>query len=294
MRAKIVVREAREDDREAVFKFCKHTFPWGDYIPQVWDSWLKETNSKTFVATINDSPIGIMNVLIPKRGEAWLRGARTHPNYRRHGIATALTNACLKYAAQTNAKVARLATESNNFIAQKALEKLNFNPVSVFVNLTCNKLKAPPSQHSRWASINDQEAIWRLLKNSECFKKSAGLYTVLYTWYSLDKKELTRFLRLQKAIIHEDKNDQIDGLTLIDESPKTIWKENAVQTCYIDGDFKSTVDMLKLLKQHCRETKTEFIYGFACNHEPIIKALTTMKFNTSNESEIIYEKQLSP
>jgi len=113
-----------------------------------------------------------------------------------------------------------------------------------------------------------------------------------YTWYSLDKEDLRKFLLLQKAIVHENENSQINGLTLIDESPKTMWKKNAVQTCYIDGDFNATVDMLKFLKQYCRETKTKFIYGFTCNYEPIIKALASMKFNTTDEAEIIYEKRL--
>jgi len=115
--ARILIREACKSDAEAVFKFCEHTFSWGDYIPQVWNAWLESSDSKTFVAVINESPVGIMNILIPKHGEAWLRGARTHPDYRRCGIATTLTNTCLKYAAKNGVKVVRLATESNNFTA---------------------------------------------------------------------------------------------------------------------------------------------------------------------------------
>jgi len=83
----IHVREACEADKEAVFEFCRHTWSWGDYIPDVWDKWLKEENGKVYVATINDVPIGIQHITIDKLGEAWLSGARTarvagklHPN----------------------------------------------------------------------------------------------------------------------------------------------------------------------------------------------------------------------
>lgn len=290
---RVIIREAREDDRNAVFQFCKNTFSWGDYIPTVWSRWLGDPRGKTLVATVNNTPVGLMNVLLSKPGEAWLRAARTHPDYRGQGIATLLSKACLSFARENNAKVARLITDSDNLAAQRVLEKLGFKQVSVFVSLECNTLDAPQSHKSRWADANDEEKVWRFLRRSECFKKSAGLYTVLYTWYSLDKQDLHSFLTARHAIVHE-KGGVVDGLTLVDEGPKKEWQENAVQTCYVDGDYDSSVDMLRLLKSDCRETGTAAIYGLACEYAPVVKALKSENFNTSNHAEMVYEKRLTP
>jgi hypothetical protein len=76
-KAKISVRKARNSDREAVFKFCEKTWSWGDFIPKVWDKWLKEKNSRVFVATINGVPVGISHLSIDKPHEVWLSGEQT-------------------------------------------------------------------------------------------------------------------------------------------------------------------------------------------------------------------------
>jgi len=83
MGKEIVVRKAKPEDKEAVLSFCQKTWEWGDYIPKVWDRWIKDPAGKIFVGIIDGKPVGITNVIIVKEWEAWLRGARTHPDYRR-------------------------------------------------------------------------------------------------------------------------------------------------------------------------------------------------------------------
>ena len=122
VKPKIYVRKARGSDREAVFKFCMKTWSWGDYIPKVWDKWLKEKNGRAFVATIDEASVGISHLSIDKPHEVWLSGARTDPNYRRMGVATAITKKCLEYAKHKGAKVARLTTESDNIAAQTVIK----------------------------------------------------------------------------------------------------------------------------------------------------------------------------
>jgi len=143
----IHVREACDADREAVFEFCRHTWSWGDYIPHVWDKWLREENGKVFVATVDGVPVGIQHITIDKPNEAWLSGSRTAPNYRRMGVATAITMKCLEYAKSMGVKVARLVTESDNKAAIAAVQKMGFKPVAEFLKWnwkTCQKLKAFP------------------------------------------------------------------------------------------------------------------------------------------------------
>ena len=39
-----MIREATNSDKTSVLKFCKDTFSWGDYVQDVWDSWISEGN----------------------------------------------------------------------------------------------------------------------------------------------------------------------------------------------------------------------------------------------------------
>jgi RimJ/RimL family protein N-acetyltransferase len=289
---KIHVRKARASDREAVFKFCKKTWSWGDYIPRVWDKWLEEKSGRVFIATIDHVPVGITHLSLDKPHEIWLSGARTDPNYRRVGVATAITKKCLDYAKRKGVKVARLTTESDNIAAQAAIKKLGFKPTSEFVEMAAEKLVKENGRNSNWAEKTDTNAIWNYLQTSEAYRKAAGLYTVLFHWFSLEKEDLKRFIEQRKAIVHLSEKSKIDGLVLFDDVTAQEWHENTIQTCYIDGDDTAVLDMIRLLKNHCHTIGIKKIYGFARSHKPIITALEKLGFEQQETSEIVYEKKI--
>lgn len=290
--AKISVRKARNSDREAVFNFCKKTWSWGDYIPKVWDKWLKEENGRVFVATIDNMPVGIAHLSIDKPHEVWLSGARTDPKYRRMGIATAITKKCLEYAKKKGAKVARLITESDNIAAKALVQKLGFKQITEFAEMKTEKITKENSINSKWAEENETEAIWDYLHTSEVYRTAAGLYTVLFHWFSLEKSDLEQFIKQRKAIVHTNEEDKIDGLTLIDDVTSKEWRKNTIQACYIDGDSNAALDMIKFLKSHCYSAKIKRIYGFTCNYKPITTALEKLGFEPSDTTEIVYEKRI--
>jgi ribosomal protein S18 acetylase RimI-like enzyme len=289
---KIHVRKARSSDREAVFKFCQKTWSWGDYIPRVWDKWLKAENGRVFVATINGVPVGISHLNWDKPYEVWLSGARTDPNYRRIGVATAITRKCLEYSKRKGAKIARLVTESDNISAQALLQKLEFKPIAEFVEMATENITKEKSRNSRWVEKNETEAIWKFLQTSETYSKAARLYTILFHWFSLEKQDLKRFVEQQKAILHENEKGEVNGLTLIDDTTTREWQESTMQTCYIDGGYYAAFDMMKFIKNHCRSFELKKIHGFTCNRKPIITALKELGFEPPDEVEIVYEKRI--
>jgi len=290
---KIVVRKARSSDNDAVFKFCEKTWDWGDYVPRVWNHWLEEKDGRILVATINNVPVGISHVKVLKQGEAWLEAARTDPNYRRKGVATAITKECFKFALQKDVKLVRLATNSDNTAALRALRKLGFKLVSEFVKMTCKKMEADKSEKTKWAKVRDEKEIWEFLRKSKCYAKSAGVFTILYVWTSLQKEDLKKFLAERKAIICKDQN-AVSGLMLIDDGVSREWSENSVQTCYVDGTQEAVLDIIRFLKEHCRESGIKRIYGFTCDYKPNISAFDIMGFERDTLACIyLFEKRLS-
>ena len=287
------MRKARSSDREAVFRFCEKTWSWGDYVPKVWDKWLKERNGGVFVATINGVPVGISHLSVDKPGEVWLSAARTDPNYRRMGVATVITKKCLEYAKKKGAKLARLVTGSNNKAAQAVVEKLGFRQIAEFVEMVAENVTKERSKGLRFAEKDRTKEIWNYLQRSETYGKAAGLYTVLFHWFTLDKEALKRFVEGEKAIVHENEKGELNGLTLIDNAIARAWHENTIQTCYIDGDCNAVLDMIRFLKSHCYDLGIKKIYGFTPNHKPITTALEKLGFEPPDSVDIIYEKKLS-
>lgn len=291
MRRDFSVREAKPSDKEIVLKFCEHTFEWGDYIPDVWDRWLTESNGKLFVATFKDLPVGISYVAILKKGEAWLQGARTAAEFRRKGVASLLNRACLEFAIKRGAKVARLITESNNFATQAAMAKLGFKRIADWVFMEFDGCELETCSGVRWAEKADVEEIWKFLASSECYVKSAGLYSVVFSWISFGRADLKKFVERRMTLVYE-RNKEIRGLVLVDDTIRLAWQENSVQTCYVDGDFSAALEMGRFLKTHCYNEGIAKIYGVMANYVPLILAFSELGFRKGGNTELVYEKRL--
>lgn len=292
MKGKLVIRPAQLSDKETVFKLCERTFDWGDYVPNVWDEWLEERHSKVLAATLDGELLGIMRVALPKTSEAWFQAARTHPNHRREGIATALAEACSEWARSMGARVVRLSTDSDNYVAQKALDKLGFTRISDFTIMKCEKLELGEAKNCRWAQKSDLGRMWAFLQSSEILRESAGLYTVIFVWMSLGRRDLEEFVVNEKAIVHY-RDGALDGLVLVDETVREVWDGNPIQTCYIDGDLQTVLDMMRFLKAYARQQRVTKVYAFACNVPTIVEALAKAGFSRDDpNSEFIYQKAL--
>jgi len=161
MQSEITVRPARREDKDAIISFCVNTFSWGDYISEVWDAWLADTQGRTFVGVVDDKPVGLMHFAFLRDGAAWMEGMRVHPDYRRLGLASAMDAAGRAYARERGGTLARLATARDNIAAQKTLERQGYACVARYGEW---KSKPTRGKMSRVAAENDFPIIsvpWR-------------------------------------------------------------------------------------------------------------------------------------
>src|SRR5689334_4930293 len=86
------IRDAKPSDKEPVLDFCKGTFSWGDYISDVWDSWMSQGN--LFVVVENSTPIGLSHLVFTDTRQSWLEGIRIHHDFRRKGYGRKIISYC--------------------------------------------------------------------------------------------------------------------------------------------------------------------------------------------------------
>ena len=95
--------------------FTEDTFVWGDYVGREFPTWLDRPDELAIVAADdNDSPVAVARVGLLSEAEAWLSGARVHPDHRRQGIGSVMNDFGVEWARERGAKVIRLATEEDN------------------------------------------------------------------------------------------------------------------------------------------------------------------------------------
>ncbi len=118
------------DDHAAIASFTQDTFSWGDYVTRVYKDWLADPDGLVMVAADGDDrAIAMAKVTLISPLEAWGQGARVHPDWRRQGVSTAISNELWAWAAERGARVVRLMVEDWNDAARAQVEAMGFRPV---------------------------------------------------------------------------------------------------------------------------------------------------------------------
>ena len=127
-----VIRPAVPEDRGAIVAFCRST--WGgensDYIERVIDDWLTRDDGALAVAAIDGRAVGCAYVRLMSPHEAFIAGMRVHPAHRRSGLSVALTDYCLRYAADHGRSTAKVIIGWNNAAALGAIARAGFRRVA--------------------------------------------------------------------------------------------------------------------------------------------------------------------
>ncbi len=112
----LVVRRARESDRDAVLSFATNTWDGWDYIPHAWPVWLAAKDGVVLVGCRpeTDVPVAITRVAMVSPTEAWWEGIRVDPGVRGMEVAADLQVAELHWSAALGASVIRYATSARN------------------------------------------------------------------------------------------------------------------------------------------------------------------------------------
>ncbi|MGZ6365627.1 MAG: N-acetyltransferase family protein [Ktedonobacteraceae bacterium] len=235
------VRPARPEDREAVLAFCQQTWEWGDYIEHVWDEWLNNPQGKLFVATIDGQPVGVTNIRMLNKTEAWFEGMRIDPTFRQQGIASALFIAQLTEAKQRGATTIRLITESTNIASIHLLERSAMNRIGSYAMYravgAATPAKSSYALETPVLAIHaDLDDIIDYLNTSNIFPAIGGLYYQGFTAYTITSDLLLEKITAQQLYILR-RWDRLDGLVIAE--PRSGHQGEHLFIGYIDGTTES-------------------------------------------------------
>ncbi len=119
------------EDRAAIGAFTRETFAWGDYVAGAYKDWLADPNGFVLVgADETDQAVAVGKVTMLSATEAWGSGARVHPEWRRKGISSRLSEDLWEWALHRGAQVLRLVVEDWNEPARRQVEATGLRPVS--------------------------------------------------------------------------------------------------------------------------------------------------------------------
>ncbi len=273
----VVVRFARERDREEVMQFVRNTWPWGDYIPEVWDSWLADNRGKMFVLELGGKVVGMNHIRILEEGVGWLEGVRIRPEYRGRGFATMLGEEAMNYARRMGIRKFRLLSHIANKPAHKQVRKMNFKKVGIF-----NGFELESQMKKATRAIADEKtyslAEKSLLRSKE-FKLAKGFFFDSWTMRSFLENGIMNVFR--KFELHYNTKDNRFAFLLYGKSENA---EKFNQLNFAWGDSTLMKEMLKKVSSYAGTVESLLPKSIT-----LTRAMKEAGFKKQSEM-ILYEK----
>jgi RimJ/RimL family protein N-acetyltransferase len=103
-----------------------------DYVPRVWQSWLRDHRGILLVAEIGGEIAGFQHVAVHPDRTAWLEGIRVREQMQGAGVGSTLLAAGIEWARFNVLEGVRLSTASANPASNRMAEKAGFRAVARF------------------------------------------------------------------------------------------------------------------------------------------------------------------
>lgn len=236
------IRDAKPSDKQVVLDFCKETFSWGDYIAEVWDSWISQGN--LFVAVENDIPIGLSHVVFMDDRQAWLEGIRIHKDYRRKGYGRRIISHCESIV---NSKTIRMIIESDNTPSIDLAKSMGY----VIEDWWRLYALTPKQETSSVVLATDINQVTRFV--------SSFTYVDSWKWLPMENSDLEELIQ-QKRILLSVQNGRVLAMGIWNESKNFA---NVLQLGFINGTDEGMLDILRFIQNKGYELHSERIQVFS-------------------------------
>lgn len=263
---KLEVRRAREEDREAVLAFCRQTWDWGDYIADIWDTWLHDPDSAFLVAVKDGQPVGIANIRMLNAEEAWMEGMRVDPAFRKQGVAGALFSEQVAEARRRGASTIRTITSSTNSPAIRLIERAPFRRVGAYAPYQAGQPEAASERAysleiPTTATADDIDEVIDYLNLSNIFPAVGGLYYQGFTAYSITASLIDQKVKAGQMYLLR-RWQRLDGLVMVETRERHDGEQLFIG--YIDG----TTESISLLAYALRAMLPQFSLEKVQAHVP--------------------------
>lgn len=207
------IRKLRDSDRNDVLEISKHVWEGHDYLPSVFDKWLRDVNSHFYGIELDDRIVAVGNLRLVESGSVgWMEGLRVHPDYRGRGLANMVTQHFVDMAKDLRLPRLRLVTGSENLASLKLSKNAGF---SIILRMAVSWISKPKA----FPEVQDYVPIKKRSPRSVCtllkMKPRFIPHRILaYEWKALnDTCPNIREIGKTHAFYAALKNNEIDSLS---------------------------------------------------------------------------------
>ena len=244
-----MIREANSLDKISILKFCKDTFSWGDYVDQVWDSWLSEGNLFLFEKQF---PVGICHAFYSK-DQIWIEGIRIDPNFRRQKIASELVKHAESIGKEKDISFSFMLIDTENTSSITMANSLDYD-----IFQTWNFYSLMPKRNSNY-DVHFEKSLNRQLYTH---------YVKSWRWLPVDDATLSTFYKQNKII-----KSNVDGKYSIAILTDSEHFDNTLIVTLFSGSQNTTLQIISFLQNYGIEKNYERIQILTKEQLPLFDSL---------------------
>ncbi len=249
------VREARPSDKGPLMSFIKDIWGGHDYIPRVWDEWVRDQGAEMFVVLADGRQVGMSRVRFLEDGSAWLEGARVHPDFRGKGLASALGERSMEAAREKGVGIFRLASGSRNKPAHRQIARMGFAEVSrTSVYVPPEGAHRAPKRGTVRAMPGDTSRVLGMIRDSREFELGSEVMWDTFAAYSMTPDVVAGAVRAGSVYTNGD------AVAIV--RPGSEGREEWRQVCFVGGDPGDAAELAAhlLTRKERRKTDRSFVY----------------------------------
>ena len=261
--------------------FIKDVWGGHDYIPEVWDDWLRDPTGKMFVIEVGGVPVGMNHLRFLEDGSAWFEGVRVHPDYRGRGLASMLGENSMQIARRRGIEIFRLTSGSHNKIAHRQIARINFAEVARFSAYEPQGKMGPgPTTDSIKASAEEFFMTMKQIGRTKEYQLGRGVFWHNWTATSMSPK-VVKDLMAEGAVWRHG-----DAVAVVREGGEGSqrWEE----VCFLGGPENHAMRLLKSMVGRTAWTTKRWV--FLPQKSPLIHRLRMDGF-VRNFSMILFERR---
>lgn len=226
----LVFRKARMEDKENILNISKTVWDGEDYLPNIYEKWVKDKKGEFTIAELDGDVIGCAKFTALRDNEYWLEGIRVNEKYRGLGIGKKITSYYLDKAKNTGYKSLALSTYIENYESIKIIEKFGFENTTKF-KLYYHDTNEQLMNSKVYERVDNFDQVRYILSSNELSKRNGYL---AFDWTFVKATEDLLKELIEDGSVYMLKNDGEIKSTIILSDKMS--KSNELSVNYIDGD----------------------------------------------------------
>ena len=273
-------RPAWPEDKQRMLEITARTWgEHGDYITEVWDSWLVDPKGELTVAEVDGLVVALAKITWQGEGQWWLEGLRVDPERRLKGVGQAMNAYQLELIKRWGGGVVRYATGIRNDGSHRIAERAGFTVLARFVERVAEKLEGPVE--AKALTRADLDAVWNITRDSDLLQAANGAYVFEWKASRMTRERLAEYLDRGVVMGIRDGAGRVCAWGLVEHVPEL----DRLGLMSLDGTTDGITALARAARAHAAVLGQELVDVVTTPHPRALQALEAAGYHIEIDPE---------